>query len=225
MLTTERQCEMYRRMQRIRQFEESLIIRGTEGHLAIGQEAAIVGACMALNDNDYITGTHRSHGHPIGKGAALRPLMAEMLGKVTGICKGRGGSMHFADSTVGVISESAIVGGGIPLATGAALSITVLATDQVSLCFFGDGACNEGAFSEAINMAAIWNLPVIYFCENNHYAMTTSITQSHGQPDIAKRAEAFGVPGISVDGLSGHGRSCIKGKRRKWPNPYRSKNL
>ena len=133
--------------------------------------------------------------------------------------------MHFADSTVGVISESAIVGGGIPLATGAALSITVLATDQVSLCFFGDGACNEGAFSEAINMAAIWNLPVIYFCENNHYAMTTSITQSHGQPDIAKRAEAFGVPGISVDGQNADavyqvtGRSCIKGKRRKWPNP------
>lgn len=248
MLTTERQCEMYRRIQRIRQFEESLIIRGTEGHLAIGQEAAIVGACMALNDNDYITGTHRSHGHPIGKGAALRPLMAEMLGKVTGICKGRGGSMHFADSTVGVISESAIVGGGIPLATGAALSITVLATDQVSLCFFGDGACNEGAFSEAINMAAIWNLPVIYFCENNHYAMTTSITQSHGQPDIAKRAEAFGVPGISVDGQNadavyqvtaeavsrardGNGPTLIEAKTYRFeehneglevPTPYRS---
>ena len=248
MLTTERQCEMYRRMQRIRQFEESLIIRGTEGHLAIGQEAAIVGACMALNDNDYITGTHRSHGHPIGKGAALRPLMAEMLGKVTGICKGRGGSMHFADSTVGVISESAIVGGGIPLATGAALSITVLATDQVSLCFFGDGACNEGAFSEAINMAAIWNLPVIYFCENNHYAMTTSITQSHGQPDIAKRADAFGVPGVAVDGQDanavyqvteeavsrardGHGPTLIEAKTYRFeehneglevPIPYRS---
>ena len=248
MLTTERKLEMYRRMQRIRQFEESLIIRGTEGHLAIGQEAAIVGACMALNDNDYITGTHRSHGHPIGKGAALRPLMAEMLGKVTGICKGRGGSMHFADSTVGVISESAIVGGGIPLATGAALSISVLATDQVSLCFFGDGACNEGAFSEAINMAAIWNLPVIYFCENNHYAMTTSITQSHGQPDIAKRGEAFGVPGVTVDGQNvdavyqvtaeavsrardGHGPTLIEAKTYRFeehneglevPTPYRS---
>ena len=250
MLSTERKLEMYRRMQRIRQFEESLIIRGTEGHLAIGQEAAIVGACMALNDNDYITGTHRSHGHPIGKGAALRPLMAEMLGKVTGICKGRGGSMHFADSTVGVISESAIVGGGIPLATGAALSISVLATDQVSLCFFGDGACNEGAFSEAINMAAIWNLPVIYFCENNHYAMTTSITQSHGQPDIAKRGEAFGVPGITVDGQDanavyqvtaeavsrardGHGPTLIEAKTYRFeehneglevPIPYRSED-
>lgn len=200
MLSHDEKLDMYRRMQRIRQFEESLKINGTDGHLAIGQEAAIVGACMALTDRDYITGTHRSHGHPIGKGAPLKPLMAEMLGKATGICKGRGGSMHFADSTVGIISESAIVGGGIPLATGAALSAHVKGTDQVSLCFFGDGACNEGAFSESINMAAIWKLPVIYLCENNSYAMTTSITKSHGQPEIARRADAFGIPGISVDG-------------------------
>src|SRR6266540_2740018 len=138
-LTPTRQLEVYRRMQRIRQFEEALIHAQMRGHLSIGQEAAIVGACMALRDDDYITGTHRSHGHPIGKGANLDALMAELMGKVTGICKGRGGSMHLADGSVGILGESAIVGGGIPLATGAALSAKIRGTDQVSLSFFGDG--------------------------------------------------------------------------------------
>ena len=131
-------------------------------HSSSGQEAAIVGACLALRDDDYITGTHRSHGHPIGKGADLKPLMAELYGKSTGICKGRGGSMHLADRKVGIIGESAIVGGGIPLATGAGLSIQVRGTDQVSLCFFGDGAANQGTFGESLNLAAIWKLPVIF---------------------------------------------------------------
>lgn len=194
------QLELYTRMLRIRKFEEAIIAHHPVGHLSIGQEAAIAGACMALRDDDYVTGTHRSHGHPIGKGAKLAPLMAEIFGKRTGICKGLGGSMHLTDTSLGLICESAIVGGGFPLATGAGLSAQVRGTDQVSLCFFGDGAVNQGTFSESVNMAAIWKLPVIYFCENNGYAVTTSVAASHGQPDIARRADGFGIPGVSVDG-------------------------
>jgi len=126
--------------------------------------------------------------------------MAELMGKATGICKGRGGSMHLADSSVGILSESAIVGGGIPLAAGAALSAKARGTDQVALTFFGDGAANQGTFHETLNMAAIWKLPVIFFCENNRYAVTTSVASSHGQPDIAKHAEGYGIPGVIVDG-------------------------
>lgn len=205
-LTKDQQLEAYRRMQRIRQFEEAATRLYETGkipgacHTSIGQEGAIVGACMALRDNDYITGTHRSHGHPIGKGAKLNALMAELMGKATGVCKGRGGSMHLADSSVGILGESAIVGGGIPLATGGALSAQVRGTDQVGLTFFGDGASNQGTFHESINMAAIWKLPAIFFCENNGYAITTSVADSHGQPDIAKRAEGYGIPGVIVDG-------------------------
>ena len=204
-LSREASLEGYRRMVRIRRFEEEAMRRATAGefsgmHSSSGQEAAIVGACLALRDDDYITGTHRSHGHPIGKGADLKPLMAELYGKATGICKGRGGSMHLADRKVGIIGESAIVGGGIPLATGAGLSIQIRGTDQVSLCFFGDGAANQGTFGESLNLAAIWKLPVIFFCENNQYAISTSVGKSHGQPDIAKRAAGFAMPGVMVDG-------------------------
>jgi TPP-dependent pyruvate/acetoin dehydrogenase alpha subunit len=193
-------------MLRIRRFEEEGSRLYKAGkipgafHASIGQEAAIVGACLALRDNDYMTGTHRSHGHPIGKGAHLDALMAELMGKQTGICKGRGGSMHLADNSVGIIGESAIVGGGIPLATGCGLSAKVRRTDQVALCFFGDGAVNQGTFHESLNMAALWKLPVIYFCENNGYAITTSLAKSHGQPEIARRADAYGLPGVVVDG-------------------------
>jgi len=155
---------------------------------------------MALRDDDYITGTHRSHGHPIAKGAKLAPLMAELMGRATGICKGRGGSMHLADASVGIIGESAIVGGGIPLATGAALSAFVRGTDQVSLAFFGDGAANQGVLYECLNMAAIWKLPVIFFCENNRYAATTPASTTHAQPDVAKRAAGYDMPGVIVDG-------------------------
>ena len=205
-LTKTQQLETYRRMQRIRQFEEAIRPQMEEGHIpgvchtSSGQEAAIVGACMALRDDDKMTGTHRSHGHPIGKGAKLDGLMAELMGRTNGICKGRGGSMHLADSSVGIVGESAIVGGGIPLATGCGLSAQVRGSDQVSLCFFGDGASNQGTFHESINMAAVWKLPVIYFCENNLYALSTPVAVSHGQPDIAKRAEGYGIPGVIVDG-------------------------
>ena len=205
-LSTERLLETYRRMQRIRRFEEEGTRLFNAGeipggyHASIGQEATIVGACMALRDDDAMTGTHRSHGHPIGKGADLKGLMAELMGKTTGICKGRGGSMHLADKSVGIISESAIVGGGIPLATGCGLSAKVRETDQVTLCFFGDGAVNQGTFHESLNMASLWKLGVVYLCENNGYAITTSVAGSHGQPNIAKRADAYGMPGITVDG-------------------------
>lgn len=204
--TRAQQREAYRRMLRIRKFEEegTRLFKGGEipgaYHASIGQEAAIVGACMALRDDDAMTGTHRSHGHPIGKGAALKPLMAELMGKATGICKGRGGSMHLADNSVGIIGESAIVGGGIPLATGCGLSAKVRHTDQVSLCFFGDGAVNQGTFHESLNMAALWKLAVVYLCENNGYAIITSLANSHGQPSIAKRAQSYGMPGFAVDG-------------------------
>lgn len=205
-LTKAQQCETYRRMLRIRKFEEEGMRLYTAGqipgayHASIGQEATIVGACMALRDDDAMTGTHRSHGHPIGKGANLKALMAELMGKETGICKGRGGSMHLADNSVGIIGESAIVGGGIPLATGCGLSAKVRHTDQLALCFFGDGAVNQGTFHESLNMASLWRLPVIYLCENNGYAITTSIARSHGQLSIAKRADAYGMPGVAVDG-------------------------
>lgn len=198
--------EAYRRMVRIRKFEEEGTRLYKQGHIpgayhaSIGHEAAIVGACLALREDDLMAGTHRSHGHPIGKGADLKSLMAELMGKETGICKGRGGSMHLADRSVGIIGESAIVGGGIPLATGCALSAKVRCVDQVTLCFFGDGAVNQGTFHESLNMAALWKLPVIYLCENNGYAITTSVAGSHGQPSIARRADAYGLPGVNVDG-------------------------
>lgn len=200
--------EAYRRMLSIRAFELAVARLIKEGevagacHSSIGQEAAIVGACMALRTTDYMSGTHRSHGHPIGKGAALKPLMAEILGKATGVCKGRGGSMHLTDTSIGSIGESAIVGGGIPLATGAALSAQVRGTDQVALSFFGDGAVNEGVFHESLNMAAIWKLPVIFFCENNRYAAVTPAASTHGQPEVARRADGYGMPGVAVDGQS-----------------------
>jgi acetoin:2,6-dichlorophenolindophenol oxidoreductase subunit alpha len=205
-LSRSQKTEAYRRMLRIRRFEEEGTRLYKTGripgsfHASIGQEAAIVGPCLALRDDDSMTGTHRSHGHPIGKGADLKALMAELMGKATGICKGRGGSMHLADNSVGIIGESAIVGGGIPLATGCALSAKVRRTDQVSLCFFGDGAVNQGTFHESLNMASLWKLPVIYLCENNGYAITTSVERSHAQANIAKRADAYGMPAVAVDG-------------------------
>ncbi|RWI50741.1 thiamine pyrophosphate-dependent dehydrogenase E1 component subunit alpha [Mesorhizobium muleiense] len=205
-LSGDQKLEAYRRMLRIRRFEEEGMRQFKAGkipgpfHVSMGQEAAIVGSCLALRADDAMTGTHRSHGHPIGKGAHLDALMAEVMGKEGGICKGRGGSMHLADRSVGIISESAIVGGGIPLATGCAFSAMVRGVDQVTLCFFGDGAVNQGTFHESLNMASLWKLPVIYLCENNGYAITTSVARSHGQPDIALRAAGYGMPGVTVDG-------------------------
>src|SRR5579859_3028426 len=205
-LTNEQLVEMYRRMARIRRFEENVVDMVASGeipgaaHTSIGQEGEIVGACMALRLDDYMVGNHRSHGHPIGKGANLNGLMAELLGKKTGVNQGKGGSMHLADFSIGSVGETSIVGSGIPVAAGAALGAKMLGTDRVCLCFFGDGASNEGAFHEGLNLAAIWKLPVIYLCENNGYAVTTPASYSVAVHDIAARAQSYDIPGAVVDG-------------------------
>jgi TPP-dependent pyruvate/acetoin dehydrogenase alpha subunit len=205
-LPKEELLEMLRRMLRIRLFEERVfeMIQGAlipgGGHLAIGQEAEIVGACTALRDDDYMTGNHRSHGHPIGKGADLAPLMAELLGKKTGVCHGKGGSMHLAMFSRGSLGESGIVGSLMPVAVGAGLSARLRRTDQVCLCFFGDGAANCGPFHESLNLAAIWRLPVIFLCENNGYAMYTPQAQTTRVVNVAQRASAYDIPGVTIDG-------------------------
>lgn len=196
--------EMQRRMLRIRLFDErasKMVKRGEipgTVHTSIGQEAQVVGACMALADGDYMTGNHRSHGHPIGKGAALGPLMAELTGKAAGVCGGKGGSMHLADFKVGSLGESGIVGSSIPIATGAALSSKVLGTGRVSLAFFGDGAANQGCLYEAMNLSSVWGLPIVFLCENNQYALSTPAhTVTAGV--IAERAHGFNMPGVRVE--------------------------
>ncbi len=197
--------EMLLRMFRIRLFEEHAARIKSESipgflHNCVGQEAEIVGACMALREDDYMTGNHRSHGHPIGKGAALAPLMAELLGKRTGVCKGKGGSMHLTVFDLGSLGESGIVGAAMPVATGAALSASLRGTDQVCLCFFGDGAANCGPFHESLNLAAVWRLPVVFLCENNGYAASTPQFRSTAVADIATRAISYDIPGVTVDG-------------------------
>ncbi len=195
-----------RKMYLIRRFEEGAedsymrgLIHGTM-HLSIGQEASAVGACMALTDNDKITSTHRGHGHCVAKGADVSKMFAEFFGKESGYCKGRGGSMHIADVEKGNLGANGIVGGGLPIAVGAALSAKRLKTGAVTVCFFGDGANNEGAFHEALNMAAIWKLPVVFVCENNQYGMSTSTERSTAVTSIADRALAYAMPGSTVDG-------------------------
>jgi acetoin:2,6-dichlorophenolindophenol oxidoreductase subunit alpha len=205
-MTDEMQIETLTRIFRIRRFEERTIELMAKGqipgaiHTSIGQEGAVVGACIGLRNDDYITGTHRSHAHPIAKGAALNPLMAELLGKRTGVCTGKGGSMHLADFSVGSLGETAIVGSALPIAVGAGLSARMRGSDQVCLSFFGDGATNTGAFHEALNLASIWHLPVVFLCENNQYALTTSIRNSTPVEDLADRAASYRMPGIIADG-------------------------
>lgn len=196
--------EMQRRMLRIRLFDErasKMVKRGYipgTVHTSIGQEAQVVGACMALKKGDHITGNHRSHGHPIGMGTPLDPLMAELVGKGTGVCKGKGGSLHLADYSVGSLGESGITGSSIPIAVGAGLSAQVLGEDRVAMCFFGDGAANQGVLYELLNMASAWKLPVIFLCENNHYALSTPAhTVTGGR--IVDRAQGFGLPGVRVE--------------------------
>jgi pyruvate dehydrogenase E1 component alpha subunit len=197
-----------RRMHRIRRFEEAAedsYIRGLSYgtmHLSIGQEATAVGACMPLSDADWITSTHRGHGHCIAKGAELQPMFAEFLGREGGSCKGRGGSMHIAEPARGNLGANGIVGGGLPIAVGAALSAKKRQTGAVALAFFGDGANNAGAFHEALNIAAIWKLPVVFVCENNQYAMSMAMTRSTAVANVADRAGAYAIPGVMVDGNS-----------------------
>ena len=195
-----------RKMYLIRKFEEGAedcytrgLIHGTM-HLSIGQEASAVGICMPLTDTDQITSTHRGHGHCVAKGAEVKRMFAEFFGKETGYCKGRGGSMHIADFSKGNLGANGIVGGGIPIAVGAALSAKRLKTGAVVVCFFGDGANNEGSFHESLNMAAIWKLPVVFVCENNKYGMSVSTERSTAVKSIAERAAAYSMPGVTVDG-------------------------
>ena len=198
--------EMLRRMVRIRHFEERVIQMVERGeivgaaHSYIGEEAVAVGTCLALRDDDWITGNHRSHGHPIAKGGDVRTAMAELLGKSTGICKGKGGSMHLADFSIGILGESGILGSAIPTAVGAALGSQLQGNDRVAMPFFGDGASNEGAFHESINLAAVWKLPVVFLCENNQYAVTSSFKKMVAVENIADRAAAYAIPGVLVDG-------------------------
>jgi acetoin:2,6-dichlorophenolindophenol oxidoreductase subunit alpha len=195
-----------RKMYTIRYFEEGAeecytrgLIHGTM-HLSIGQEASAVATCMPLTDSDKITSTHRGHGHCIAKGADVGRMFAEFFGKRTGYCHGRGGSMHIADVSKGNLGANGIVGGGIPIAVGAALTAKRLGTKDVTVCFFGDGANNEGAFHEALNIASVWKLPVVFVCENNKYGMSTSTERSTAVKNIADRAVAYAMPGVTVDG-------------------------
>ena len=198
---------MYRNMLRIRRFEERLAEESARGnipgllHLYVGEEAVAVGACSALRKDDYITSTHRGHGHCIAKGGDLRKMMAELFAKETGYCKGRGGSMHIAAPDIGIVGCSAIAGAGIPIAAGVGLSSKLRKTDQVCVSFFGDGASNTGAFHEGMNLAALWQLPVVYVLENNLYAISTPALKSSKLKNISDRAAAYGMPAAVVDGM------------------------
>jgi len=198
--------DMYRTMLTIRRFEERcnhLYMQGripSTLHLYIGQEAVATGVCAHLRPDDYLWSTHRPHGHAIAKGVAVRSIMAELFAKRTGCCQAKGGSMHVGDVAVGMFPAVAIVGGNAPLAAGAALAAKRLHGDRVSVCFFGDGAANEGAVHEAMNMAAIWDLPVVYVCENNLYAASTPVSAAFKIQNLADRAAAYGMPGLVVDG-------------------------
>jgi len=199
--------DMYIKMVKIRKFEEKVSEAWSKGlipglvHLYIGEEAVAVGACQNLRKDDYITSTHRGHGHCIAKGGEPNKMMAEIFGKRTGYCEGKGGSMHICIPKIGVIGCSGIAGAGIPIATGVGLSIKCRGSDQVCVCFFGDGASNTGAVHEGINLAALWKLPVIFICENNLYAISVSVSKSTPIKNIANRAQGYGIPGIVVDGM------------------------
>ncbi|MGE5221976.1 MAG: thiamine pyrophosphate-dependent dehydrogenase E1 component subunit alpha [Omnitrophica WOR_2 bacterium] len=197
---------LYQRMFLIRRFEETaneLYMQGripSTLHLYIGQEAVAVGVSSVLRQDDYVLSTHRPHGHALAKGVSPRLIMAELFGKATGACKGKGGSMHVGDMQVGMLPAIAIVGGNAPIAAGLALANKMLKTDRVSVCYFGDGASNEGAWHEAMNAAAIWSLPTLFVCENNLYGASTPFNLVFNIKNVAERAGAYGMPGVTVDG-------------------------
>lgn len=253
MIEKQRAKRIYQNMNRIRCFEmkavslfESNKLRGSV-HLYVGEEAVAATVCSRLSDEDYIASTHRGHGHCIAKGAALDRAMAELMGKATGYCKGRSGSMHIADLSKGNLGANAIVGGGIPIATGAALASRMQGSGRVSVSFFGDGASNEGTFHESLNLAAVWKLPIIFVCENNLYGISVPAWQSTSVEDIGVRGAAYGIPGVTVDGndveaideafraayeraKAGDGPTLIECKTYRWlghwtgdPQPYRSR--
>ena len=196
---------LYQTMVTIRQFETMAGEMFAEGkipgfiHLSIGQEGSSVGVCSVLRPDDYLTTTHRGHGHMIAKGADLNKMVAELFGKKTGYCKGKGGSMHIADFSIGFLGANGVVAGGLPIITGAGLSIKMRKTDQVAICFFGDGASNRGPVHEAMNMASIWKLPIIFCVENNQFASTTRTSYACSVEDICTRAAGYNMPGVAVD--------------------------
>ncbi len=232
-----------------RRFEEAVdqlfargLMHGTM-HLSIGQEASATGTCLALRPDDLITSTHRGHSHCVAKGADLTRMMAELLAKDSGYCRGRGGSMHIADVATGNLGANGIVGGGIPIAVGAALAQRLTGSGKVVVSFFGDGAANEGAFHEAVNLAAVWALPVVFVCENNHYGMSMAADEAFAIENIATRAQGYGIPGVTVDGndvqqvyeavstavahaRAGHGPTLVENVTYRWKGHSKSdKNL
>jgi len=205
-ISKEKMIQMYTTMYRIRQFESKLQEFFAAGkipgfvHLYLGEEAVAAGACAALRKEDYITSTHRGHGHLIAKGGDLKLMMAEIYGKRTGYCKGKGGSMHIADVDLGILGANGIVGGGGPIAAGAGMAIQYRGEDRVAVCFFGDGASNQGTTQEALNLASAWELPVVFVNENNGYGISCPISKSMAITDIADRAAGYDMPGVIVDG-------------------------
>jgi len=239
----EKLFELYEKMLKIRLFEDNAIKLFNQGlvrgpmHVYTGEEAVAVGACANLNDDDLITSTHRGHGHCIAKGGKVDKMAAELLAKGTGYCKGKGGSMHIADPDIGILGANGIVAGGMGIAAGSALSSKMRGTDQVTICFFGDGATNEGAFHEALNMAAIWDLPVVFVCENNLYGLTGPADEMLSVKDVAARANSYDMPGVIVDGndvldvyetvgeavkraRKGGGPSLIEAKTYRWKGHF-----
>jgi TPP-dependent pyruvate/acetoin dehydrogenase alpha subunit len=198
--------DMLRKMILIREFDELAIKLRTGGkiygavHPYVGQEAVAVGVCANLTHADRVTSTHRGHGHCIAKGADIKRMMAELFGRVDGYCKGKGGSMHIADFAVGMLGANGIVGGGLPMAAGAALAAQLEGKGNVAVCFFGDGAVAEGEFHEALNISSVWKLPIVFVCENNQYAANNAIAVQHPVTDVALRAKSYGLPGLTIDG-------------------------
>ncbi len=231
--------DMYRKMLMIRHFDQRAVDEFHAGnipgvvHAYIGQEAVAVGVCAALRRDDQIASTHRGHGHTIAKGADIKLMMAELFGRSNGYCHGKGGSMHIADFSVGMLGANGIVGAGMPIATGAALAAQLEGGDRVSVAFFGDGASNEGAFHGSLNLASIWKLPVIFICENNRWAVSVPTTYALSVDDVSARAAAYNIPGVTVDGAdifavyeaaeqavqrarAGQGPSLIECKTHRW---------
>lgn len=205
-LSKEQFLDFYRKMIRIREFENEAIelakmnLTRAAIHTYNGEEAIAVGICAHLKDDDYITSTHRGHGHCVAKGADLRLMFAELMARTTGYCKGKGGSMHIADLSIGMLGANGIVGGGIPISIGAAFGTKYKGGSNVTVCFFGDGAANEGTFHESVNFASVMNLPVIFVCENNQWAISTSVKKSSNVENLSVRAAGYGIEGITVDG-------------------------
>lgn len=205
-LSKEQMLSFYRKMNCIRAFENEAIelakmnLTRAAIHTYNGEEAIAVGVCAHLTDHDYITSTHRGHGHCIAKGAALERMFAELMARESGYCKGKGGSMHIADLSIGMLGANGIVGGGIPISVGAAFALKYQRRKDVVVCFFGDGASNQGSFHESVNMASVLQLPVIFVCENNQYAISMNVRRSTNVENISQRAQAYGIPGITLDG-------------------------